>query len=45
MFEALQELVSKSQENGHLVQSKADLRARSVNKSYEHGKTFLRAAV
>lgn len=45
MFEALQELVSKSQENGHLVQPKADLRARSVNKSYEHGKTFLKAVV
>ncbi|NWX83744.1 HMOX1 oxygenase, partial [Nothoprocta ornata] len=37
VFEALQELVSKGQENGHPVQLKAELRARNTNKSYEHG--------
>ncbi|NXL48061.1 HMOX1 oxygenase, partial [Podilymbus podiceps] len=37
VFEALQELVSKSQENGHPVQPKAELRTRNVNKSYEQG--------
>ncbi|NXW46380.1 HMOX1 oxygenase, partial [Nyctiprogne leucopyga] len=37
VFEALQELVSKGQENGHPVQPKAELRTRNVNKSYEHG--------
>ena len=30
-------LVSKSQENGHAVQPKAELRTRSVNKSHENG--------
>ncbi|NXG64084.1 HMOX1 oxygenase, partial [Hemiprocne comata] len=37
VFEALQELVSKGQENGHPVQLKAELRTRNVNKSHEHG--------
>ncbi|XP_074682618.1 heme oxygenase 1 [Strix aluco] len=37
VFEALQELVSKGQENGHPVQLKAELRTRNINKSYEHG--------
>ncbi|KFV44978.1 Heme oxygenase 1, partial [Gavia stellata] len=37
VFEALQELVSKGQENGYSVQPKAELRTRSINKSYEHG--------
>nr|XP_010307527.1 PREDICTED: heme oxygenase 1 [Balearica regulorum gibbericeps] len=37
VFEALQELVSEGQENSHPVQSKAELRARNINKSYEHG--------
>ncbi|KFV86161.1 Heme oxygenase 1, partial [Struthio camelus australis] len=37
VFEALQELVSKGQENGHPVQLKAELRARNANKSHEHG--------
>ncbi|NXA47717.1 HMOX1 oxygenase, partial [Nothocercus julius] len=37
VFEALQELVSKSQENGHPVQLKEELRTRNTNKSYEHG--------
>ncbi|XP_009473423.1 PREDICTED: heme oxygenase 1 [Nipponia nippon] len=37
VFEALQELVSKGQENGHPTQSKAELRKRNVDKSYEHG--------
>nr|XP_013802748.1 PREDICTED: heme oxygenase 1 [Apteryx mantelli mantelli] len=37
VFEALQELVSKDQENGHPVQLKAELRARNANRSYEHG--------
>ncbi|KFQ63823.1 Heme oxygenase 1, partial [Pelecanus crispus] len=37
VFEALQELVSKGKENGRLVQPKAELRTRNVNKSYEHG--------
>ncbi|KFQ87409.1 Heme oxygenase 1, partial [Phoenicopterus ruber ruber] len=37
VFEALQELVSKGQENGHPVQPKAELRTRNVNKSYEQG--------
>ncbi|KFQ37701.1 Heme oxygenase 1, partial [Mesitornis unicolor] len=37
VFEALQELVSTGQENSHPVQPKAELRTRSVNKSYEHG--------
>ncbi|NXD09989.1 HMOX1 oxygenase, partial [Nothocercus nigrocapillus] len=37
VFEALQELVSESQENGHPVQLKAELRTRNANKSYEHG--------
>ncbi|KFP77220.1 Heme oxygenase 1 [Acanthisitta chloris] len=38
VFEALQELVSKGQENGHPVQPKAELlRTRNVNKSHEHG--------
>lgn len=45
MFEALQELVSKGQENGHPVQPKAELRMRNINRSYEHGKTLLRAGV
>lgn len=37
VFEALQELVSKDQENGYPVQPKAELRTRNVNKSHEHG--------
>ncbi|KFO95404.1 Heme oxygenase 1, partial [Calypte anna] len=37
VFEALQELVSKGQENGHPVKPKAELRSRNLNKSYEHG--------
>ncbi|KAM6285496.1 heme oxygenase 1 [Spheniscus humboldti] len=37
VFEALQELVSKGQENGYPMQPKAELRTRSVNKSHEHG--------
>ncbi|NWU15172.1 HMOX1 oxygenase, partial [Cephalopterus ornatus] len=38
VFEALQELVSKGQENGHPVQPKAEfLRTRNVNKSHGHG--------
>lgn len=45
MFEALQELVSKGQENGRTVQPKAELRTRNVNKSHEQGKTLLRAGV
>ncbi|NWU89956.1 HMOX1 oxygenase, partial [Upupa epops] len=36
VFEALDELV-KGQRNGHPVQPKAELRTRSINKSYEHG--------
>ncbi|KFR01798.1 Heme oxygenase 1, partial [Opisthocomus hoazin] len=37
VFEALQELVSKGQENGYPVQPKAELRTRNVNKPHEHG--------
>nr|XP_009508631.1 PREDICTED: heme oxygenase 1 [Phalacrocorax carbo] len=37
MFEALQELVSKGQKNGHPVQPKAEVRARNVNKPHDHG--------
>ncbi|NXG14333.1 HMOX1 oxygenase, partial [Grallaria varia] len=38
VFEALQELVSKGQENGHPVQPKTELlRTRNVNKTHEHG--------
>ncbi|XP_029897227.1 heme oxygenase 1 [Aquila chrysaetos chrysaetos] len=37
VFEALQELVSKGQENGHTVQLKAELRTRNINKSHEQG--------
>ncbi|XP_008936374.1 PREDICTED: heme oxygenase 1 [Merops nubicus] len=37
VFEALQELVSKGQENGHPVQLKAELRPRNANKLHEHG--------
>ncbi|XP_074024621.1 heme oxygenase 1 [Numenius arquata] len=37
VFEALQELVSKGQENGHPVQPTAELRTRNINRSYEHG--------
>ncbi|NXA40838.1 HMOX1 oxygenase, partial [Eudromia elegans] len=37
VFEALQELVSKGQENGHPVQLKTELRTRNANKSHEHG--------
>ncbi|XP_005421861.1 heme oxygenase 1 isoform X1 [Geospiza fortis] len=38
VFEALQELVSKGQQNGHPVQPQAELlRTRSVNKSHQHG--------
>ncbi|OXB55676.1 hypothetical protein ASZ78_001984 [Callipepla squamata] len=37
VFEALQKLVSTSQENGHAVQSKAELRTRNVNKLHENG--------
>ncbi|NXX71620.1 HMOX1 oxygenase, partial [Spizella passerina] len=38
VFEALQELVSKGQENGHPVQPQAEqLRTRSVHKSHKHG--------
>ncbi|NXC06995.1 HMOX1 oxygenase, partial [Orthonyx spaldingii] len=37
VFETLQELVSKGQENGHPVQPKAELRTRNTNKSHEHG--------
>ncbi|NXN48222.1 HMOX1 oxygenase, partial [Rhinoptilus africanus] len=36
VFEALQELVSKGQENGHPVQPKAELRTRNINRPYEH---------
>ncbi|XP_009874742.1 PREDICTED: heme oxygenase 1 [Apaloderma vittatum] len=36
VFEALQELVSKGQQNGRPVQPKAELRTRSINKSYEN---------
>ncbi|XP_010136329.1 PREDICTED: heme oxygenase 1 [Buceros rhinoceros silvestris] len=37
VFEALQEMVSKGQENGHPVQPKAEIRTRSINKSHQHG--------
>ncbi|XP_074932064.1 heme oxygenase 1 [Phalacrocorax aristotelis] len=37
MFEALQELVSKGQKNGHPVQPKAEVRARNINKPRDHG--------
>ncbi|KFP61281.1 Heme oxygenase 1, partial [Cariama cristata] len=37
VFEALQGLVSKGQENGHPGQPKAELRTRNINKSNEYG--------